>query len=126
MPETSNQAGVAVVDDEAGLIRAYGLLFKRRNIPVAFTALDGPEAIKKFNESNPKPKVVIVDYRLPSMSGLDLMKRILAIEPDTGIIFISGDDSVKHEAIGSGADVFMKKPANINEIIKNVASLLNR
>lgn len=114
------------MDDEAGLIRAYGLLFKRRNIPVAFTALDGPEAIKKFNESNPKPKVVIVDYRLPSMSGLDLMKRILAIEPDTGIIFISGDDSVKHEAIGSGADVFMKKPASINEIIKNVASLLNR
>ncbi len=125
MPETSNHVGVAVVDDEAGLIRAYGLLFKRRNIPIAFTALDGPEAIEKFNKSNPKPKVVIIDYRLPSMSGLDLMKRILAIEPDTGIIFISGDDSIKHEAIESGANVFLKKPTGIDEITKNVISLLN-
>ena len=125
MPETSNQAGVAIVDDEAGLIRAYGLLFKRRNIPIAFTALDGPEAIEKFSRSNPKPKVVIVDYRLPSMSGLDLMKRILAIEPDTRIIFISGDDSIKHEAVESGAHVFLKKPTPIKEIIETINSLTN-
>lgn len=38
-----NKAGVAVVDDEKGVLRTYELLFKRRNISLSFTALDSPD-----------------------------------------------------------------------------------
>ncbi len=106
------------------MVRTYELLFNRRNIPLAFSALDGGEAIEKFNNSNPKPKVVIIDYRLPSMSGIELMGKILSVEPNTKVIFISGDDSIRDKVLGLGAKLFLKKPMNIKEITESVNSLL--
>jgi FixJ family two-component response regulator len=116
---------VAVVDDEPQLVRTYELLFRRRQIPLAFYAYDGHEAIEKFRKASPRPGVVIVDNRLPSMNGIDVMKAILTIEPGTKIIFISGDESIRQESLEAGADVFLKKPTSINDITKTVNSLIN-
>ncbi len=116
---------IAIVDDEVDVVRTYELLFNRRKIPLSFTALDGPDAIEKFNNADPRPGIVIVDYRLPSMSGLDVMKELLAIEPDTKIIFVSGDDSIQQESIDAGAAVFLKKPANIKLITDTVTGMMN-
>jgi DNA-binding response OmpR family regulator len=112
------------VDDEAQLVRTYELLFKKRHIPMAFTAFDGEEAIEKFRKAEPKPGIVIVDYRLPSMSGIDVMKEILAIEPRTKIVFISGDESSRRESLDAGATVFMKKPTSIKEITETINTLI--
>jgi DNA-binding NtrC family response regulator len=91
MAEKHNLAGVAIVDDETGMIRAYELLFKRRNIPVSLFSLSGEDALEKFRKAIPRPKVAIIDYRLPGMDGITLMNEILAVEPETKIIMISGD-----------------------------------
>jgi DNA-binding response OmpR family regulator len=119
-----NNGSVAVVDDEPQLVRTYELLFKRRQIPMAFYAYDGHEAIEKFKSASPRPEVVIVDNRLPSMSGVEVVKALLAIEPGTKIIFISGDESARQESLDAGAKVFMKKPTPINEITRTINSLL--
>lgn len=119
-----NDGCVAVVDDEPQLVRTYELLFKRRQIPLSFVAYDGHEAIDKFRQASPRPGVVIVDNRLPSMSGIEVIKAILAIEPLTRVIFISGDDGVRDESLGAGATVFLKKPTPIKEITETINSLL--
>ena len=122
---SKDRSSVARVDDETGVVTTYELLFKRRKIPLSFTALDGPEAIEKFKKANPRPGVVIIDYRLPSMSGLQLMREVLAIERGTKVIFISGDDSIQQECVDAGATVFLKKPASIKIITETVARLMN-
>lgn len=119
-----NNGSVAVVDDEPQLVRTYELLFKRRQIPMAFVAYDGGEAIEKFRNASPRPGVVIVDNRLPSMSGIEVIKALLAIDPGTRIIFISGDDGVRDDSISAGASVFLKKPTPIREITETINSLL--
>jgi DNA-binding NtrC family response regulator len=121
----ATDVSVAIVDDEMGVVRTYKLLFKRRNIPLSFTALEGPEAIEKFRNANPKPGVVIIDYRLPSISGLQVMREILALEPGTKVIFISGDESSRQESLDAGATVFMKKPTSIKEITETINKLMN-
>ncbi len=121
----ATNGSVAIVDDELGVVRTYELLFNRRSIPLSFTALDGPEAIEKFKNANPRPGVLIIDYRLPSMSGMDLMREVLAIEPDTKVIFVSGDDSIQKESVDAGATIFLKKPANIKLITDTVTGLMN-
>jgi FixJ family two-component response regulator len=122
---TDNKACVAVVDDEIDVVRTYELLFNRRNIPFSYAALDGPDAIEKFKNANPRPAVMIIDYRLPSISGLDVMKEIFAIEPGTKVIFVSGDDSIRQESVDAGAAVFLKKPVNIKTITETVTRLMN-
>lgn len=120
-----SNGSVGIVDDEVLLVRTYEQLFKKRHIPIAFAAYDGDEAIEKFRKADPKPGIVIIDYRLPSMSGIDLMKAILAIEPQTKIVFISGDDSIRSESLETGATAFMKKPTPIKEITETIHSMIN-
>ena len=76
MPENSCITGVAIVDDDSELVRTYEMLFRRRGVPVSFIAHDGLSALEKFKVASPKPMVVMIDYRMPLMSGLDLMKKI--------------------------------------------------
>lgn len=113
------------MDDEKDLVRTYELLFKRRGIPLAFTAYDGHTAIDRFRNAEVKPGVVIIDFRLLDMDGLDVMKEVLAIQPGTKIIFISGDDGIRKDALDAGATVFMKKPTDIKEITATVNKMLN-
>jgi DNA-binding NtrC family response regulator len=120
-----SNGSVAIVDDEVQLVRTYELLFEKRGIPMAFTAYDGDEAIEKFSRADPKPGIVIIDYRLPSMSGIDVMKAILAIEPRTKVVFISGDESSMRESLDAGATVFMMKPTSIKEITETINKLRN-
>ena len=116
---------VAIVDDETQLVRTYELLFKKRQIPMSFAAYDGDEAIEKFKKADPRPGIVIIDYRLPSMSGLDIMKAILEMEPGTKIVFISGDESIRQESLDAGANVFLKKPTSIKDITETIHTLMN-
>ncbi len=118
-----NSVSVAIVDDEAQLVRTYELLFNKRHIPMAFVAYSGEEAIEKFKKSSPRPGIVIVDYRLPDMSGLDVMRQILELEPGTRIVFISGDDGARQESLEAGAAAYMKKPTPIREIIETITAL---
>ena len=125
MPEQCNHAGIAIVDDDVQLVRTYELLFKHKHIPVSFVAYDGLEAIEKLRKAEPKPRVIIIDYRMEPMSGLDLMKEVLAIEPRTKIIFVSGDDRIQQESVDAGAAVFLKKPTGIRTITDTVNHLMN-
>ena len=120
-----NGVSVAIVDDERDLVRTYELLFKRRGIPLAFASYSGHDAIDRFQSAEIKPGVVIIDYRLPDMDGLDVMKKVRALRPGTKIIFISGDDSVQQEAVNAGANVFLKKPTDIKVITETITALIN-
>ena len=121
---TAEGASVGIVDDEELLVRTYEMLFARRKIPLAFVALDGKEAVAKFQAARPRPKVMIVDYRLPYTSGIEAMKEIRKIEPKTKVLFISADGDIRQEALDAGADLFLKKPISIQTLIEATQALL--
>lgn len=123
MPQSSQGAGVAIVDDDAELVKTYELIFRKRQVPVAFVAFDGKSALDKFRDAIEKPAVVIIDYRMPLMSGLELTSEIKKLEPCTKVVFISADESVRQEAIKAGANVFLKKPVGLKAIIESIGPL---
>jgi len=59
------------------------------------------------------------------MSGLQVMREVLAVEPGTKVIFVSGDDSIRQECLDIGATVFLKKPTSIKTITDTVIGLMN-
>jgi len=121
---SENNVCVGIVDDEVALVRTYQLLFKHKKIPLCFVALDGKEAVEKFGSSHPRPKVMIIDYRLPYASGIEVMREIHKLEPGTKMIFISADGDIGPESLKSGANVFLKKPVSIEILLDNVCSLM--
>jgi two-component system chemotaxis response regulator CheY len=117
-------AGIAIVEDEKDLVNVYERILQKRGIPICFIAYDGNEAILKFIASTPKPHIVIMDYRLPTLNGIEVTKKILEIDPETKIIFLSADVSVREEALQIGVFIYIAKPASLKEITDAIESII--
>jgi DNA-binding NtrC family response regulator len=118
--KTNTHYGVAIVDDETDLVVLFSKMLELKGIPVCFTAYDGREAVKQFREHNPRPQIVLMDYRLPTINGIETMKEMLRLDGATKFIFISADASVMDEALDNGAAMFLVKPVSMTDVISAV------
>ena len=88
------------------------------------TCQDGLSALEKI-EGGSLYDVLILDNGLPGMSGLELVRRArrLTHRRRTPIIILSASDTAR-AALQAGADVFLKKPDNVETIVKTVTGLV--
>lgn len=122
----STRKRILVVDDDTQIIELFKDVLSRDDrfeVRTAGTGYDAGLLTEQF-----KPHLILLDYMLPDINGNLVCDRIRA-NPDLGrtkIIIVSG--VVKRDEIddllSSGADEFVKKPFNINELIERVAELL--
>jgi DNA-binding response OmpR family regulator len=72
--------------------------------------------------------LLILDWNLPQISGVDLCKRFRANQGQTPIIMLTGRNSVseKEQGLDSGADDYLTKPFNMKELAARVRALLRR
>lgn len=89
-------------------------------------AASGEEAIKVFEAE--KPAVAILDIMLPGISGYEVCERIRDISPMTGIIMVSAKSQDIDKILGleKGADDYIIKPFNPQELILRIRSLMRR
>ena len=111
---------ILIVDDEPSIQFFYEQILTISGFEVAGIASNGIEAISMFKSFSNKLKVILMDHRMPEMSGIEASKLILQIDNRVKIIFISADASVKEEAISIGAFLFISKPFAINLLIDAV------
>ena len=116
---------VFVVDDEPSLQFFYEKILTLNGFEIAGIANNGNEAISMFKSFLDKPKVIIMDYRMPEKNGIEASKEILQIDGNTKIIFISADNSVKEEALSIGAFCFQDKPFTIKQLIDQINKAFN-
>jgi CheY-like chemotaxis protein len=83
---------VAIVDDERALVEVYQKIMEMKGIPVCFVAYDEEEAVRLFEKHNPRPCVVLMDYRMLGTNGIQATKKILGMEAEVTVIFISADE----------------------------------
>ena len=79
-------------------------------------AYDGADAIEKYVQLNQKPDIILMDHRMPVMSGTEATTEIHKINPKAKIIFISADESVRDIAISAGALDFLTKPIRSKQL----------
>jgi len=70
--------------------------------------------------------ILIVDYKLPDVDGIELIKQILEISKESAPILVTGFSSleVAVESMRIGAHDYMVKPINIDELNKNIKSIV--
>ncbi|MCX7816618.1 MAG: sigma-54 dependent transcriptional regulator [Syntrophales bacterium] len=113
---------ILIVDDEDTMRFALADALTSSGYEVE-TAKDGEEAVRIFSKDS--FSVVISDVRMPRMNGMDVLKHIKQISPETPVILITAYGTVKSavEAIKEGAADYLTKPFNIEELeftVKNV------
>lgn len=108
---------VFIVDDEPSLQFFYEQVLTMNGFEVAGIASNGKEAVSMFKSFSNKPKVILMDQRMPEMNGIEASKLILQNDKRVKIIFISADGRVKEEVISIGAFFFIDKIFTIEELI---------
>ncbi len=124
-PSTTLQARILLVDDNAhGLSARKSVLEELGH--VIETAPGGAEALECL--SRHKFDLVVTDYKMQSMDGLELIGRLREQSPDLPIILISGFvDSLGLSEDNTHADVVIQKSANeVSHLVRAVNRLLRR
>jgi DNA-binding NtrC family response regulator len=116
---------ILIVDDDASQRRLIEFWMQEEGYST-LTASDGAAGLKLFEQH--VPALVITDIRMPGLSGLDLLSRIKATNPDTAVILITAFSTVSDavEAMKLGAADYILKPLNADELKVNVHRALER
>ncbi len=120
----SDQRVVMVVEDDPDTLNLLKLSLRRAGMNVV-GAMDGRQAIRKWVDSN--PNIVILDIMMPEMDGWETLAHLRAIS-DTPIIILSAlsqNDNVVR-GLREGADDYITKPFQNNEIVARVEAALRR
>jgi DNA-binding response OmpR family regulator len=116
-----------IVDDEKALRLLLKEIFKKK---FEVISLEGGKACLTFLKVNPLPKVVVLDLMMPDLSGMEVIKEIRANAnwEDLAIIILSAKESSidRIAALKAGADDFLVKPFNPEELTVRIETILRR
>ena len=116
-------ATVFVVDDEPMLLELAAALLQPAGFNVR-TFRDPQAALVEFSAANPQPTVLVTDYAMGAMNGLDLIRECRQIQPLQKILLLSGtvNKSIYDDAPVK-PDCFLAKPYQPHDFIALVQSL---
>src|SRR5687767_2613666 len=115
---------VLIADDEA-MIRAgvRAVLSTDPAIEIVAEAADGHDAVEQVRRH--RPRVAVLDIRMPKVSGIEAAAEIHRTMPDTGVIMLTtfGEDDYILQALGGGAAGFLIKSGEPEELIMGVRAV---
>jgi DNA-binding response OmpR family regulator len=116
---------ILVIDDDDSLRDTIGVMLERENYTPLFAA-DGKIGFEQALSL--KPHLLIVDLRLPSMSGIEVCRQLRIARIQTPIIVLSAlaDELDKVLLLEIGADDYVVKPFGSRELIARVRAMLRR
>jgi len=114
---------IAIVDDEKDLCSLFSMLVKSLGYHADCVAHDGDEIVQLVVEDNIHPDLILMDYRMPTMNGMQAAEKILLVRPEIKIIIATADDSVRRDAISAGL-FFIQKPFSISALAKTIEEAL--
>lgn len=116
---------VLLAEDDRNLGRLLSMLLRKQNIIVEWTE-NGSDAYDKCYSDG--YDVLILDWMLPGMSGVELCRKLRDEEYSGKILLLTARDTVedKVEGLNSGADDYMVKPFDVQELVARLNALLRR
>ncbi len=115
---------ILIADDEQVIVELTSLLLKKRGFEV-LTAHNGLECLEVVNQQ--QPAVILLDYMMPVMNGLDALKKIHVEHPDSYVIMFTGKGSeeVAVQLMKAGAVDYLQKPFSNQNLLDRIDSVLS-
>lgn len=102
------------------MVEAICDVLTHEGIEIVGRAVDGEEAVAKIETR--RPKVAVIDLRMPHISGIETTRLLGTASPDTAVILYTafGDRALVTEAIDAGARGFVLKEAPLADLVRAV------
>jgi DNA-binding response OmpR family regulator len=115
---------ILVVDDDESILDAISLLLEVENYTVR-TTIKGDETYKNVDEF--RPHLIILDVLMSGVDGRQICKKLKSgiHTRKIPIIMISAHPGAKYGAMASGAEEFLAKPFEIDDLLSKVKFLIN-
>ena len=121
------QPSVLIVEDEPSLVELLSYNLERAGFAVA-VARDGEEALLAMREK--RPDVVLLDWMLPYVSGIEICRRMRRDSETRGVPIIMltarGEEDDRVRGLDAGADDYITKPFSPGELVARVRAVLRR
>lgn len=115
---------ILIIEDEAAIadLLAYGLNKEGFQTWIAANGIEGVSAVQTF-----KPNLLLLDWMLPDISGIEVCKRVTA-SFNIPIIMITAKSDITDKIVGLefGADDYITKPFDMREVIARIRTILRR
>ena len=110
---------VLIVDDEADFTEILSQRMESRGVTVD-TAAGGREALEKVKDKS--YDAIVLDLSMPEMDGMETLRKLLGENPDLQVIMLTGYATIEKgiEAIKLGAMDFLKKPAELSDLLEQI------
>lgn len=118
-------ATILVADDDQKLLKMVQRTLTYEGFGV-ITATSGHEALAKIEAE--KPDLVVLDWMMPELDGLELLKRLRVAGEPVPILMLTARDAVEDrvEGLDKGADDYLVKPFAPSELLARLRALLRR
>lgn len=114
-----------IVDDSATMRSTLNAILSSANIEVVGLLPSGVKLLQTI--ANSPPDIVCLDYNLPDINGLELLKSIVLQHPQVAVVMITGeqDPAFRNAAAKAGAAGFIQKPFSQVQVVKELESVLH-
>jgi two-component system chemotaxis response regulator CheY len=115
-----------LVEDDAFAIKIAQTVLRQLKVPYVSTAKDGAEALDVLNSGTQRFDLIVSDWNMPEMSGLQLLKAVRMKWPGMPFIMLTGKASPEFvvEARDNGVDAYVVKPFSPAQLGQKIAAVV--
>ena len=119
-PRASASITCLLADDHPAVLEAVADVLTEHGYSVVGRARDGNEALQKIETR--RPRVALVDVRMPRLGGIELARRAATASPETAVVLYTGygERALLLEAIDAGARGFVLKEAPLADLVRAI------
>lgn len=116
-------AKLMIVDDDLAACDFYRTYFQHKGYEVVCVT-SGREALQRVSQE--RPHVILLDLKMPQMSGLDVLRQLREMQPpelaQTKVVVVTAvhDDAIQRIAGEYGATMFINKPVDLEDLEREV------
>jgi two-component system C4-dicarboxylate transport response regulator DctD len=109
-----------IVEDEESIVELYTQMLSLMGHTIAAVARDGKAARATLESMEPLPDVILLDHRMPVLTGLELLAAMPARAAHVPVVFATADESARGQAKERGAFAVLVKPFAMDRLLGEI------
>ena len=119
---------VLIADDQPGIAGMMAEMLRDLGASRVICVSDGREALEALAESAGRIDVIIGDWNMPHVSGLELLQRVREVDPEIPFLIMTGRDDARSvvQAREAGVSAYLRKPIQVDQVRAKFSQLVRQ